>query len=120
MGKHASQKEPGGSTGEAGTAVQALEPIPDPFLEDDLRQFQLALDELKATEGAEHRRAAERLCELSRDILLRVQPAEEYPVREREAIVALFRKAADGICVPKDDRQVTEYRDHIRDRARDL
>lgn len=93
----------------------------DPVLISDVEDFEAGVETLKGSRGKAHRLAAKRLCELSRDIRLRLGPPKDAPGELVERIVRLFRDAAGAIRVPHDgDDMLRAFRSNIRDRAQQL
>ncbi len=98
-----------------------LETFLDPVLAGYVRDFDGGVQALSKTMNPdEHREMTTLLCELSRDVIFRLGPAEEVQdPRGKETIAriaASFRAAVDTI-EPAGDPLIQAFRDHILERG---
>lgn len=78
-----------------GAAPLPLEPIRNPFLQDDCRKFGAVLDALPQLHGRGYTRAVEQLNDLSRSVLLRAIPLDELPLEQMQNVLDLFQRALE-------------------------
>jgi len=88
----------------------------DPSLERKLRDFESGIEALAGLAAEAHQAAAEKLCEMSRDVRFALGPVREAPPEVVERIAGLFRAAADAIR-PDRDPQIVTFQNNIRQRA---
>jgi hypothetical protein len=88
----------------------------DPVLASDVDTFEAGIEVLKTTDGKEHWQTAKTLCELARDIRLRMGPPSDLPQDLVNRITSLFRQAAHLVNTSsRDDLRVFAL--HIEMRA---
>jgi hypothetical protein len=88
----------------------------DPLVLAFTEEFEAGVVVLQESQGDEHRKIAKALCELSRDIRLRLGPPEQLPAQFVANLARLFTHAADSI-LAGDDKELLAYRKNIVIRA---
>jgi hypothetical protein len=95
-------------------------PIPDPFLNGYARDFSCALNELQLCDATDLRRIGATLCELSREMYLRLYAVATVESDRAKEVQGLFHEAVMFMDRRRTEADLHVFRENIAERCESL